>query len=216
MLPSTAKPRQLLCQANQKLQQPLFWRIIDYAIRNRARLLEQSYLQATSRYVPSLSGIALIAATMFSAVNSPTPRVLFGMVASGAAGFVSFVLAGAFRASLLSCGALWALGVPNWSATYSRRLLGLVCRPLRAAKRAAQLSRPSGVVFALPFVSGSIVGPALLPRGSRGCRFRWTLPPLQSAVSVFVCFNVGCHADGAAQRVGYVPVLTALVVDGPS
>ena len=33
--------------------------------------------------MPSLSGIALIAATMFSAVNSPTPRVLFGMVVSG-------------------------------------------------------------------------------------------------------------------------------------
>ena len=68
--------------------------------------------------------------------------------------FVSCVLAGALRASLLSCGALWALGVPNWSATCSRRLLGLVCRPLRAAKRAAQLSRPSWVVFALPSVSG--------------------------------------------------------------
>ena len=27
-----------------------------------------------------------MAATMFSAVNSPTPRVLFGMVVSGAAG----------------------------------------------------------------------------------------------------------------------------------
>ena len=39
-------------------------------------------LQATSRYVPSLSGIALIAATMFSAVNSPTPLVVFGMVVS--------------------------------------------------------------------------------------------------------------------------------------
>ena len=37
-------------------------------------------------YMPSLSGIALIAATMFSAVNSPTPRVLFGMVVSGGGG----------------------------------------------------------------------------------------------------------------------------------
>ena len=36
----------------------------------------------------------------------------------------------------------------------SRRLLGLVCRPLRAARWAAQLSRPSWVVFALPSVSG--------------------------------------------------------------
>ena len=78
-----------------------------------------SALRATSRYVPSLSGIALNTAAMFSAVNSPTPGDLFGMVVSGTAGVRISLLAGTLRAALSSCRALWALGVQSWSSTCS-------------------------------------------------------------------------------------------------
>ena len=69
-------------------------------------------------------------------------------------GFVSFVLAGAFRAALLSCRALWALGVQSLVGNVLWWAVWPAMCPLRAAKRAAQLSRPSWVVFALPPVSG--------------------------------------------------------------
>ena len=92
-------------------------------------------LRATSRYVPSLSGIALIAATMFSAVNSPTPRVLFGMVVSGTDGV------GVLRVGGCVQGGAVELSRPlgSWFA----KLVGNVLwwsvwpavRPLRAAKR---------------------------------------------------------------------------------
>ena len=80
--------------------------------------------------------------------------------------FIFFVLAVALRAAPLICRDLWALGVQSWSATCSGGLFGLLCRPLRAAKTAAQSSRPSWVVAVMPSDSGSIVGPARLPRGS--------------------------------------------------
>ena len=57
-------------------------------------------------------------ATMFSAVNSPPPLVLFGMVVSGG-GFFSCVLAGVLRAALSSCRALRAFGVQIWLACCS-------------------------------------------------------------------------------------------------
>ena len=64
--------------------------------------------------------------------------------------FVSCVLAGALRASLLVSGSLVCKLVSNvlWWAVCP------FCCPLRAAKRAAQLSRPSWAVFALSSVSG--------------------------------------------------------------
>ena len=58
--------------------------------------------------VPSLTGIALSKATMFSAVNSPTPRVVFGMVVSGAAGVRLLRVGGCAQSGAV---ALWALGV---------------------------------------------------------------------------------------------------------
>ena len=59
-------------------------------------------------------------------------------------GFVSFVLAGAFRAALLSCRALWALGVQSWSATYSGGLFGLLCGSLGQQKGRLDLAAHSG------------------------------------------------------------------------
>ena len=95
--------------------------------------------------MPSVSGIALIAATMFSAVNSPTtPRVVFGMVISGGGGVRLLRVVGCAQSGAVG---LWALGVQSWSATCSGGLFGLLCRPARAAKRAAHSSRPSGVVL---------------------------------------------------------------------
>ena len=125
-----------------------------------------SALRATSRYVPSLSGIALITATMFSAVNSPTPRILFGMVVSGAAGVHLLRVGGCVQGS--------AVELSRPSGPLVCKLVGNVLwwdvwpavRPLRAAKRAAQSSRPSWVVTVMPSDSESIVGPARLPRGS--------------------------------------------------
>ena len=73
---------------------------------------------------------------------------------------------------------LWALGVQNRSVTRSGGLLGLMCRPLRAAKRAAQLSRPSWVVFALPPVSG---GPGTV----EGLNFHLRQPPSSVELSKF-------------------------------
>ena len=86
-------------------------------------------------------------ATMFSAVNSPTPRVVFGMV-----GFVSLVLAGTLRAALLICRALWAFGVQSWLATCYGGLFGLVSCPVRAVKRAAPIEPPIVGRFALSSV----------------------------------------------------------------
>ena len=113
-----------------------------------------SALRATSRYVPSLSGIALITATMFSAVNSPTPRVLFGMVVSGR-GVRLLRVGGCVQGGAVELSCLlgpWC--AKRVSVTCSGGLFGLLCRPFRAAKRAARMSRPSWVVFALPSVSG--------------------------------------------------------------
>ena len=81
-------------------------------------------------------------ATMFSAVNIPTPRVVFGMVVSG--GGVRLLGVGGCAQS--GAVVLWALGVQSWPATRSGGLFGLVICPVRAAKRAAHSSRPSWVV----------------------------------------------------------------------
>ena len=48
--------------------------------------------------------------------------------------FVFFVLAGAFRAALSSCRALWALGVKAGQATCSGGLFGLLCALLGQQK----------------------------------------------------------------------------------
>ena len=85
--------------------------------------------------------------------------------------FIFFVLAGAFRAALSRCRALWAPGVQSsGQATCSGGLFGLLFDPLGAAKRAAQLSRPSWVVFALPSVSGG-------SGTAEGLNFRRGQPP---------------------------------------
>ena len=112
--------------------------------------------------------------------------------------FVCFVLAGALRAALLSCGALWSLGVPNWSATCSRRLLGRRCRPLRAAKRAAHSSRPSWVVFALPSVSG---GSGTV----EGLNFRGRQPP-SSFEGRWSCLPFCCYRASQGRLRAIPPV----------
>ena len=75
---------------------------------------------------------------MFSAVNSPRPRVVFDMVVSGAAGFVSFVLVGALRAALSCSGPV---------VCKAGQQLALAGCPVRAAKWAARMSRPAWVVL---------------------------------------------------------------------
>ena len=60
-------------------------------------------------------------AMMFSAVNSPTPRVLCGMV-----GFVSLVLAGTLRAALLSL----SRPMGPWCAKLSSNVLWRAVRPV--------------------------------------------------------------------------------------
>ena len=57
--------------------------------------------------VPSLTGIALSTATMFSAVNSPTPRVVFDMVVSGAAGVRLLRVGGCAQGGAVVLWGLW-------------------------------------------------------------------------------------------------------------
>ena len=91
--------------------------------------------------------IALITATMFSAVNSPTPRVLFGMVVSGGGGGVRLLrVGGAAQSGAVELSRLWALVCKAGQQRSLAGLFGLVSCPVRAAKRAAHSSRPSWVV----------------------------------------------------------------------
>ena len=103
-------------------------------------------------------GLLSITATMFSAVNSPTPRVLFGMVVSGAAGVHVLLRVGGCAqggavelsrpSGPLVCKALVSSNVLWWA------FWPAVPSLLGRKKGRLDSSRPLWVVFALPSVSG--------------------------------------------------------------
>ena len=79
---------------------------------------------------------------MFSAVNSPTPRVLFGMVVSGGGGVRLLGVGGCAQSGAVELSR--PMGPLVCKAGQQRALAGC---PVRAAKRAALSSRPSWVVL---------------------------------------------------------------------
>ena len=93
---------------------------------------------------PGAAGIAFSTPTMFSAVNSPMPRVVFGMVVSGGGGVRFLGVGGCAQGGAVVLWGLWCAKLASnvlWRAVW---LGELSCY---GSKRAAQMSRPSRVVL---------------------------------------------------------------------
>ena len=89
---------------------------------------------------------------MFSAVNSPPPRVVFGMVVSGGGGVRLLLVGGCAQSGAVELSRLWALGVQSWPTTCYGGLFGLLFDPLGAAKKGGSVEPPFVGRFALSSV----------------------------------------------------------------